>query len=142
MKNTKMLLLTLFSILLVFSLILPASAVGASSAPVSVPDDDSINCSTMDGSGLASGMALNTPGGNVTPMVAAGWHHIVGLRADGAVVAAGYNDAGQCDVRGWADIVQVAAGYGHTVGLEFNGTVVAEGLNNYGQCDLIGWDLN
>ena len=139
MKNTKMLLLTLFSILLVFSLILPASAVGASSAPVSVPDDDSINCSTMDGSGLASGMALNTPGGNVTPMVAAGWHYIVGLRADGAVVAAGYNEVRQCDVRGWADIVQVAAGYWHTVGLKSDGTVVAVGWNIHGQCEVGGW---
>ena len=105
MKNKNMLLPALLSMVLVFSLILPASIVGASSAPVSVPDDDFISCSTMDGSGLASGMALNTPDGEVTPMVAAGWHHIVGLRADGAVLATGYNDAGQCDVRGWADIV-------------------------------------
>ena len=74
MKNKNMLLPILVSIALVLTLILPASAVGASSAPVSVPDDDSISCSTMDVSGLASAMVLNTPGGNVTPMVAAGWH--------------------------------------------------------------------
>jgi parallel beta-helix repeat protein len=74
-----------------------------------------------------------------TPMVAAGWHHTVGLRADGAAVATGYNDAGQCDVRGWADIVQVAAGGWHTVGLKSDGTAVAVGYDIPGQCNVGDW---
>jgi len=139
MKSKNMLLPILVSIALVLALIVTASAAGASSVPLSVTDDDSVSCSTMDGSGLASVMVLNTPEGEVTPMVAAGWNHIVGLRADGAVLAAGYNDLGQCAVRGWADIDKVAAGLWHTVGLKSDGTVVAVGYNSYGQCEVGGW---
>jgi len=138
MKNRNMLLTAILSMVLVFSLIFSASIVGAS-ATVPVADDHSIIHSTMDGSGFPPAMVLNTPGGNVTPMVAAGWNHIVGLRADGAVVATGYSDAGQCDVRGWADILQVAAGGWHTVGLKSDGTVVAVGWNIPGQCEVGGW---
>jgi len=65
----------------------------------------------------------------------------VGIKADGAVVAVGYNGYGQCDVGGWTDIVQVAADGGHTVGLKADGTVVAVGDNGAGQCDVGGWDL-
>lgn len=51
--------------------------------------------------------------------------HIVGLRADGTVVAAGNNDYGQCNVEAWHDIVAIAAGTNHTVGLRSDGTVVS-----------------
>ena len=61
----------LVSIALAFSLILPASAVGAS-AIVHLPGDYSISYSRADGSRLASAMALNTPEGEVTTMVAVG----------------------------------------------------------------------
>ena len=95
MKNRKMLLPALLSITLVFSLILPASAAGAS-ATVPRPDDCSISLFAVDSSSAAPAMALNTPQGNVTPMVAAGYYHTVGLKADGTVVAAGDNDYGDC----------------------------------------------
>jgi len=62
MKNRKMLLPALLSIALVCSLILPASVLN-----------------------MASVMAQ----GQVTPMVAAGWGHTVGLKSDGTVVAVG-----------------------------------------------------
>ena len=67
--------------------------------------------------------------------------HTVGLKADGTVVAVGYNDDGQCHVDGWGwtDIVAVSAGGSHTVGLKADGTVVAVGFNLYGQCDVDGW---
>ena len=71
--------------------------------------------------------------------VAAGSAHTVGLRADGTVVAVGYNKHGQCDVSDWTDIVAVAAGESHTVGLRADGTVVAVGWNADGQCDVSGW---
>jgi alpha-tubulin suppressor-like RCC1 family protein len=135
MKNKKMYLLVLVSMVLVFSLILPASAAGASET-VPLPDDYSIIHSTLDGSDLASTMTLNTPDGDVTPMVAAGWAHMVGLRADGAVLAAGY---GWPPVLGWADITQVAAGGWHTVGLKSDGTVVAAGWNLLDQCEVSDW---
>ena len=71
--------------------------------------------------------------------VSAGWHHTVGLKADGTVVAVGDNDDGQCGVSGWTDIVAVSAGDLHTVGLKADGTVVAVGNNDYGQCGVSGW---
>jgi hypothetical protein len=71
MKNRKIFLPALVSIALAFSLILLASAVGAS-AIVHLPGDYSISYSRADGSRLASAMALNTPEGEVTPTVAVG----------------------------------------------------------------------
>jgi len=99
MKNRKMLLPALLSITLVFSLILPVSAVGASTG-MPLSDDHSIIHSAVDRSSLVSATALNMPPGNVTPMVAAGWDHTVGLNSDGTVVAVGNNRSGQCDVGG------------------------------------------
>ena len=141
MKGRKMLLPALLSIALVFSLIFPAWVAGAS-ATVQLPDDHSINHPAIDNPSFASAMALNTPQGQVTPMVAAGFIHTVGLRADGTVTALGNNDYGQCDVGGWTNIIQVAAGGYHTVGLKADGTVVAVGWNYLLQCDVGDWALN
>ena len=73
------------------------------------------------------------------PTLAAGAYHTVGLCNDGTVVAAEWNDEGQCDVNSWTDIVAVAAGYTHTVGLRSDGTVVATGNNGLGQCSVDSW---
>jgi alpha-tubulin suppressor-like RCC1 family protein len=134
MKNRKMLLLTLFSTILVFSLILPAPT--GASATTSLLDDQSPPHSVVDGSGFTSSMTLAVPAGNVTPMVAAGGDHMVGLKSDGTVVALGSNGYRQCNVGNWTDIVQVAAGHFHTVGLKSDGTVVATGYNYYRQCNV------
>jgi len=75
----------------------------------------------------------------VSPMVAAGAAHTVGLRANSRVVAVGRNTYGQCDVGDWIGIGQVAAGGDHTLGLKSDGTVVAVGRNDHGQCDVGGW---
>ena len=138
MENRRILLQLLLSIVVVFSLILPASAVGASAA-VRRPDDRSISHLVVDSPTGASAMALNTPQGNVTPMVAAGSRHIVGLKTDGTVVAVGNNEEGQCNVCRWTDIAQVTGGTDHTVGLKAGGTVVAVGDNDYGQCEVGNW---
>ncbi|MCJ7791049.1 MAG: hypothetical protein MUP49_01315, partial [Dehalococcoidia bacterium] len=138
MKNRKMLLSALLSIALVFSLILPASVVGAS-ATVPLPGDHSISHLAVDNSSFASAMAVNTPQGQVTPMVAAGWGHTVGLKSDGTVVAVGDNRYGQCNIGGWTGIIQVTAGSHHTVGIKADGTVVAVGYNHQGQCNVGGW---
>ena len=66
----------------------------------------------------------------------------MGLKADGTVVATGWNGDGRCDVDNWIDIVQVDAGSAHTVGLRGDGTVVAAGDNTYGECNVGDWDLN
>jgi len=137
-----MLLLALLSVALVFSLILPAWVAGAL-AIVPRSNDHSSCHLTIDSSSFASAIALNMTQGPVTPMVAAGYWHTVGLKSDGTVVAVGGNDYGQCNVGGWTDIFQVAAdGYWngeHTVGLKTDGTVVAVGANGYGQCNVGGW---
>ena len=138
MKNKKILLPALLSIVLVFSFVLPVSVAEASST-VYLPDDSSIIHSAVDSSSLASAMALNTPQGQVTPMVAAGGYHTVGLQADGTVVAEGLNNSGQCNVANWTDIIQVAAGGYHTVGVKSNGTVINVGNNDYGQCNVANW---
>ena len=79
--------------------------------------------------------------------VSAGYTHVVGLKANGTVVAMGSNKYGQCDVSGWRDIIAISAGEKHTVGLRCDGTVVATELiagresyeKNDGQCDVSGW---
>ena len=71
--------------------------------------------------------------------VAAGIWHTVGLKANGTVVAMGYNDYGQCDVDDWTDIVAISAGGYYTVGLKADGTVVAVGDNTDGQCEVSDW---
>ncbi|OGF28115.1 hypothetical protein A2303_00110 [Candidatus Falkowbacteria bacterium RIFOXYB2_FULL_47_14] len=75
----------------------------------------------------------------VTPQIAAGPYHTVGLKNDGTVVATGLNVYGQCNVSSWTDIIQISVGPYHTVGLKSDGTVVAVGDNAYGQCNVGGW---
>ncbi len=75
----------------------------------------------------------------VSPMVAAGAAHTLGLRADSRVVAVGRNTYGQCNVGDWIGIGQVAAGGDHTLGLKSDGTVVAVGRNDHGQCNVGDW---
>lgn len=80
--------------------------------------------------------------GNVKARItalAAGSNHTVVLKSDGSVYAIGYNDAGQCNVSGWTDIIDICAGSNYTVGLRSDGTVVAVGENFNGQCDVSGW---
>ena len=69
----------------------------------------------------------------------AGRNHIVALKADGTVVAAGSNDHHQCDVSDWTDIVAISVGDTHTMGLKSNGTVVHVGAVNYGQRSATEW---
>ena len=71
--------------------------------------------------------------------VAAGIFHTVGLKANGTVVAMGYNGEGQCDVDDWTDIVAISAVGYYTVGLKADGTVVAVGDNTDGQCEVSDW---
>ena len=75
----------------------------------------------------------------VSPILVSGSEHIVGLKADGTVVAAGNNQHGQCNVSDWRDIVAVACGQTHTIGLKANGMVIATGGNHYKQCNVSGW---
>jgi len=71
--------------------------------------------------------------------VAAGWQHMVGLKADGAAVAVGHSEYGECAVGGWTGITQVAAANYNTVGHTADGTVVVTGDNSYGQHNVSSW---
>ncbi len=71
--------------------------------------------------------------------LAAGRRHSVARRGDGTVVAVGHGSAGECDVRGWRDVVAVAAGSLHTLGLVRDGTVVAARDPADGRCAVQGW---
>ena len=73
--------------------------------------------------------------------IAAGNQHLVGLRADGTVLATGSNKMGQCNTRDWYGIVAIDAHGDNTVGLRYDGTVVACGDNQYGQCNVDGIKL-
>ena len=57
--------------------------------------------------------------------------------ADGAVVAWGYNSAGQCNPpAALASVTQIAGKGEHTIALKSDGTVACWGWNAYGQCDI------
>ncbi|MBR6616184.1 MAG: hypothetical protein IKK95_09540, partial [Lachnospiraceae bacterium] len=56
-----------------------------------------------------------------------GQTHIVGLKPDGTVAAAGSNHCGQCDVEEWKDVVMVDAGINCTVGLTKDGELLVAG---------------
>ncbi len=71
--------------------------------------------------------------------VSTGYRYTLGLKADGTVVAVGWNDGEQCNVSDWTDIVAISAGHGHTAGLKADGTVIAIGHNGSGQCDVSSW---
>lgn len=96
-----------------------------------------------------------TPSGSQSDFTA-GWkdivaiasspYHIVGLRADGTVLAQStrrYDDSdnGECATGDWRDIVAISAAHGLTVGLRADGTVVAAGRNTFGQRNVGGWKL-
>lgn len=53
--------------------------------------------------------------------------HILALRKDGKVVAAGHNSLGQCDVNEWQGVKAISAGLWHSVGLTENNEVLTVG---------------
>ena len=69
--------------------------------------------------------------------IAAGDYHSLGLKADGTIVAWGYNNEGQCDVPSSnMAFVAVATGNVHSLGLKADGSIVAWGGNWAGQCNV------
>lgn len=72
-------------------------------------------------------------------ILSAGGGYAVGLKKDGTVVAAGWNEPGQGDVGSWSEIVSVSAGVYHTAGLKSDGTVVATRSNLSGEIAISDW---
>ena len=67
--------------------------------------------------------------------LAPGYHYVIGLCADGSVVAAGDNAVGQCDVSDWKDIVAIATSSSILKGRAITYTV---GLDKEGQLWITG----
>lgn len=67
-------------------------------------------------------------------------NYIVGIKADGTVVAGGISSIlDKYNVSDWTDIIEISAGGGHIVGLKADGTVVATGSNTFRECDVSIW---
>ena len=74
----------------------------------------------------AAGMGISSQWTDIEKIVL-GETHIVGLKTDGTVVAAGNNHCGQCDVEEWKDIVMIDAGVNCTIGLTASGELLFAG---------------
>ena len=87
------------------------------------------------GSIVGWGVQVTVPQSALTDLVAvaAGDEHSLGVKADGAIVAWGYNGFGQCDVPVPNSGFVAAAGGGYfSLGLKTNGSIVAWGDNGPG----------
>lgn len=71
--------------------------------------------------------------------ISASNYHLLGLKSDGTVVAAGSNVYGQCDTAAIRNAVAISAGDNHSMILRADGTVAALGYNISGICDTDGW---
>ena len=60
--------------------------------------------------------------------ISVGMSHVVGLRRDGTVIAAGSNHIGQCDIEDWENIVSVTAGNNCTLGITADGELKIAGM--------------
>ncbi len=66
-------------------------------------------------------------------MIAGGENHLLSLRDDGTVLAAGNNSFGQCDVGEWKDVAAVYASNTFSAGLCTDGTVLVAGSDTLAQ---------
>lgn len=71
--------------------------------------------------------------------ISAGNYHLLGLKADGTVVAVGSNLNGQCNTAELQDAVAIATGDNHSLILHGNGKVTALGNNLAGICNTSDW---
>ena len=63
-----------------------------------------------------------------------GNNHVVGLKSDGTVIAAGSNNNGQCNVMGWNNVSKIYAHKNTTIAIKKDGTILATGeIKNYSE---------
>ena len=88
-------------------------------------------------------LPLQTKFSRAARYIAAGEHYTAGLKSDGTVVTAGWNERGERNVSDWANIVAIAVGVNaasnYIIGLKADGSVVAAGWNENGQCEVSDW---
>ncbi|MBO7253320.1 MAG: protein kinase [Oscillospiraceae bacterium] len=75
----------------------------------------------------------------VSLSVDSNYNCILGILADGHVVAVGYDDNGKVQAAQWTNIRQIVQESTWAVGLRSDGTVVALGNNSLHQCDVGEW---
>lgn len=85
----------------------------------------------------ASGnMVGDVPSGVTFEKLSGGAHHVLGLKADGGVVAWGNNDQGQCDVpENLTGVVEIAAGSHFSLARKSDNTVLCWGGDDIGICE-------
>lgn len=89
----------------------------------------------MRGDTTEKGNAVPEPNSGFVS-VAAGSFHSLGLKADGSIVAWGWNGGGQCNVPSPnAGFLAVDGGESHSIALKADGSIVAWGDNAWTQCD-------
>jgi alpha-tubulin suppressor-like RCC1 family protein len=77
-----------------------------------------------------------SPNSGFTAVAAGGWHSLA-LKADGSIIAWGWNGYGQCNVPAPnTGFVAVAAGFSHSLSLKADGSIIGWGYNDYGQCNV------
>ncbi len=59
--------------------------------------------------------------------ISLGESHVVGLKNDGTVIAAGSNHVGQCDVEEWTDVIFLTTGENCTLGITASGNLLMAG---------------
>lgn len=112
---------------------------------------DGYSLAVVKADGTAEVMDWFFANGGVNASAVAAWRnvlavdlsekHVVALKSDGTVVAAGEDDRGQCSgVRDWIGMIGVAAGNGITLGLKFDGTVSAIWDNPDGKAQVESWN--
>lgn len=87
---------------------------------VGIREDGTADVIIATESSVAYGRTQITTWDSLTD-ICLGESHVVGLRDDGTVVAAGSNHSGQCDVEDWHDIVYLKAGKNCTLGIDKDG---------------------
>ncbi len=91
---------------------------------------------TINENGKYKTLSIPSDGGTV--QIDAGRDHILMLKNDGTVAAAGANTFGQCNTSEWTDVVKIAAGADFSAALRSDGTLYACGSNLSGQCQIEG----
>ncbi|MEG0664657.1 MAG: hypothetical protein RR483_06130, partial [Clostridia bacterium] len=102
-------------------------------------EDGTVSTTVSDNSGYSKELEETSQWVDIKK-ISTGENHIVGIKKDGSVVAAGINNYGQKDIGSYSNVANVATSLNHTVLLLSNGTVKATGNNNNGQCDVSGFD--
>lgn len=92
---------------------------------------------TLASWGPAEGYLIPLPAGNNYVAVDVNMYHGLALRADGSLVAWGYNSVDdQCTVPSGNNYVAIAAGMHHSLALKADGSLMAWGSNTDGQCTV------